>query len=643
MWYVLSLGNSDFDSSVAASNYFYETEHFDGVDPGFMFDFSTKGIPNDERFSWQWGLYDPSPDIPEINVLEAWETTRGAGTVVAIVDSGIDISHRDLSANIHNLSFDALSGTSPSVFLPDDSHGTHVAGIVGAVRNNGMDVVGVAPETKIMDVSHPMTYSRTATYELAMGISWAWQNGADVINNSWGDQGGLSYWWLHSTVLEDAIMEAMESGRDGKGCVVVFASGNYGREYPGVIDYPGNYHPDILTVGAIDRTSGRADYSSFGDELDVVAPGSIIYSTLPGNSVGNMKGTSMAAPHAAGVAALILSQYPDLSYNQVTDIIESTAQKIGNYSYDLVNSRDNGTWSEQTGYGLIDADAALFGNLEIDGRNAFPIWDTVTYYVSMTDIQRSLVTFDGWTVTADNLSPSDYTTSGLDNEVLSIRLDVYQKPYTITARYILPDGSTKSCSKEIGVNVPTIRKPFLVCFNSNGIATTPPTLGEPVVIYVDNVQNHISYEWLNHGEPISGMSSSITLNMQMGGIKVECRGRFVSQTSVWSNAVTPWAEYSNMGDLPPEISADRNIARVDQLVAITVNNIVPGVVYEWEVNGEIVPNETGSTITVPMKVTSASPFVPVFIHYMNVRCRMKDLYKTSEWSDQARVQLNDLI
>ncbi len=355
LWYILSIQNSSFESSVAASNYFYETQKFEEVDPAFMFDFKPSSIPNDPMFSQQWGLKNNSYSDIDINATAAWDITRGAGVKVAVVDQGIDPDHNDLKANFHTLSYDAQSGKSPSVFVSGNTHGTHVAGTVAAVWNNNLQVVGVAPEAKIVRVSHDLYLSSTFSAELADGISWAWKNGADVITNSWGDQGGAYYNRMHSTILEQAITDAMTKGRNGLGCVVTFAAGNYS----GVMDYPGNFHDDILTVGSIDSNGSRSSFSGYGTKLDVVAPGNNILSTLPNNSTGSKNGTSMATPHVAGIAALVISNNPTLTRLQVVTAIEKSAKKVGSYTYSTTSGRPNGTWNNQMGYGLVNAYAAL--------------------------------------------------------------------------------------------------------------------------------------------------------------------------------------------------------------------------------------------------------------------------------------------
>lgn len=259
-----------------------------------------------------------------------------------------------------------ITGNSPSQVTTDNEHSTHIAGTIAAVKNNNLQVVGVAPQSKIMSISHSgFNIPNLAASQYASGINWAWQNGAEVINCSWGDSNGTYYTTFHptnpaySTLIEDALTSALTLGRNGKGCVIIFASGNYGG-----IDYPGNFDDRIITVGAINQTGQRAIFppnqqSAYGVKLDVVAPGKDILSTSLDNSTIPLNGTSMAAPHVSGIAALILSINPCLTREQVTNIIEQTSQKMGGYNYTNTAVRPNGSWNEEVGYGLVDAYAAV--------------------------------------------------------------------------------------------------------------------------------------------------------------------------------------------------------------------------------------------------------------------------------------------
>jgi hypothetical protein len=406
LWYCLSLTSKSQCNSVEMSNIFFESGFFEDVDPSFIFSFQPS-CTNDTNFGQLWGLRNTANPNVDINVCEAWNITRGSGVTVAVLDQGIFLQHNDLSANILAISYDAQSGTSPSIFN-NEIHGTHVAGTVAAIRNNSLQVVGVSPEAELLSVSHDMDpTTATIAEELADGINWAWQNGADVINNSWGDQGGDAP-ALHSILLENAISDALTLGRNNKGCVVVFASGNRS-----VMDYPAYVNSDILTVGAIDNTGQRSIFSQqnssgFGNTLDVVAPGSDILSTTPNQNIGLISGTSMAAPHVSGIAALILSIRPDLTQAQVCQAIESTCQRVGGYSYTNNANHPNGLWNQEMGYGLVNAYAAVYSVApRIDGPIDVYISQPATYSVVNVPSGTSVT----WSITGGTIISGQGTNS----------------------------------------------------------------------------------------------------------------------------------------------------------------------------------------------------------------------------------------
>jgi len=354
LWYKLSVNANNPKTSLQLSNEFFETGLFADVDPAFMFHFRGS-CTNDTNFGSLWGLNNPSNPNIDINACDAWTITEGSGVKVAVLDQGVYKQHNDLNDNISTLSFDTQNGSSPSVFTSGRDHGTHVAGTIAAEKDNNLQIVGVAPQSEIMSISHTLSLTPNVSEELADGINWAWQNGAAVINNSWGDQGGAYYNQLQSALLENAIVNALNNGRDGLGTILTFASGNQSP----AIDYPASFHDDILCVGSITSNGSRSSFSGYGSDLDVVAPGSAILSTLPTQGTASWNGTSMATPHVSGIVALILSVNPCLSGQQVRDIIEQTSQKVGSYSYTTNSSRPNGIWNDQMGYGLVDAYAAV--------------------------------------------------------------------------------------------------------------------------------------------------------------------------------------------------------------------------------------------------------------------------------------------
>jgi subtilisin len=240
----------------------------------------------------------------------------GSGVKVAILDTGIDSSHGDLNVS-GGASF--VSGE-PNALSDGNGHGTHVAGTVAAL-NNTAGVIGVAHTAsiyavKVLDSSGSGTYSG-----IIQGIEWAVANNMDVINMSLGGSSG-------STALQQACDNAYNSG-----VLVVAAAGNSGtRGKQNTIGYPAKY-ASVMAVGAVDSSNTRASFSSVGSELEVMAPGVNILSSVPGNGYDSYNGTSMASPHVAGAAALIMAGNPGLSNVQVRQKLVSTAKPLGEAFY----------------------------------------------------------------------------------------------------------------------------------------------------------------------------------------------------------------------------------------------------------------------------------------------------------------------
>ncbi|MCF8380862.1 MAG: S8 family serine peptidase [Bacteroidales bacterium] len=387
LWYTLACKDNSFGDAIDLANIFYETEKFQIAVPNLMVS-NLLGCVNDTYFGDQWGLnntgqYGGTTGI-DINICQAWQTTTGdANVTIAIIDQGVQLNHPDLN-NMTLLSFDTETGTSPSRVW--EKHGTAVAGIAGASSNNSAGIAGVAPDCQIMSISNQLVLDINVEQQLADGINFAWQNGADIISNSWGSN------LLAPGIIDNAITDAIRYGRDGLGCVVTFSAGNDN----GNVTYPANSNPEIIVVGAISQCGERKSPTScdgewiwgsnFGNELDITAPGVLVPTTdrtgndgynpnipihtLAGGSLISsdytnqdytawFNGTSAACPHVSGVAALMLSANPCLSQRDISDIIESTGQKVGGYYYQNIAGRSNGTWVDQLGYGLLDAEAAV--------------------------------------------------------------------------------------------------------------------------------------------------------------------------------------------------------------------------------------------------------------------------------------------
>ncbi|MDP9022772.1 MAG: S8 family serine peptidase, partial [Actinomycetota bacterium] len=338
------------------------------------------GTTPDPMRGLQWGL-------DQVRAPQAWSATRGGGVVVAVVDTGMDFGHPDLGGKVVGGATFAgcpdqaggcgtghwLDGEPPS---PHETagHGTHVAGIVAAATGNGQGIAAVAPDAGILSVKVLRAGSRMATgsdQEIAAGVRWAANNGAHVINLSLGARPLVG----HSTTLREAVTEAV-----GRGAVVVAAAGN---DTLPLCAEPA-YDPAVICVVATDRREQRATYSSGGLDASlnvVAAPGGEqllcsegIVSTWPtdlpsgcGPDTGYeyWSGTSMAAPHVAGVAALLLAQ--GRTPRAVVDVLKATAR--------TPVTGQRGVYTPVYGYGIVDAAAAVavpVGRTRIVERHAGP-------------------------------------------------------------------------------------------------------------------------------------------------------------------------------------------------------------------------------------------------------------------------------
>lgn len=271
-------------------------------------------IPNDPQFANQWGLAKISAEF-------AWNTQQGSGSVdIAILDSGIELSHPDISQNVAQRVNFTTSGIQDV-----DGHGTHVAGIAGAVTNNALGVSGVMINSRLLSVK-VLADNGSGYYSwIINGITWAADNGAEVINLSLGGSSS-------SLALQDAVNYAWN-----KGAIIVAAAGNSGNTralYPA-------YYSQVIAVGATTASDVKASYSNYGSWVDVAAPGSSILSTYHGG-YAYLTGTSMATPFVSGVAALIKSQHPQWSNAAIRNKLEASTDTIsgtGTYwQYGRVNA-----------------------------------------------------------------------------------------------------------------------------------------------------------------------------------------------------------------------------------------------------------------------------------------------------------------
>lgn len=221
----------------------------------------------------------------------AWQYAKGAGVKVCVVDTGVQVDHPDLKANIvGGKNFVAYRGkVDPTRYGDDNGHGTHVSGTIAAL-NNSIGVVGVAPQAKIYAVKVLDKSGSGYMSAVADGIRACVAAGAKVISMSLGSSSD-------SSLVRDAVTFAAS-----KGVILVAAAGNES----GTVSYPAKY-PEVWAISAMDSKYKFAYFSNFGPEVDFIAPGVNVYSTTKGSSYASYSGTSMAAPHAAGIVALMLS------------------------------------------------------------------------------------------------------------------------------------------------------------------------------------------------------------------------------------------------------------------------------------------------------------------------------------------------
>lgn len=307
--------------------------------------------PDDTYWGQQWGPQ-------KIGAPDAWNITTGdSSVIIAVIDTGADLTHGDLADrlwvnagevpgngvdddgngqidDIHGWRFghDALGIPYESNDVNDDhGHGTHVTGIIAAQGNNGQGIAGIAWDCRVMIVKVLDANGDGYYSDVANGVVYATDNGAQIINLSLGGPD-------KNPIMEDAIAYA-----NAHDTLVIAAAGNAGS----AVLYPAAYS-GAVAVAATDQNDQRLWFSCYGPEVDLSAPGSLIYSTCRGNRYCLKSGTSMAAPHVAGLAALLRSYYRDDSAAQVLHRLKTTAQDV-----------DAPGWDLYTGWGRIDARRAL--------------------------------------------------------------------------------------------------------------------------------------------------------------------------------------------------------------------------------------------------------------------------------------------
>lgn len=332
------------------------------VEPNYIIS-GPQSLPNDTKLREQWHL--PATGLPV-----AWEVRTTSTKTIAVLDTGIDTTHKDLQGIFHQ-GRDFCGGkqngactedTNPTPEFNGDIHGTHVTGIIAALGNNAQGVTGVLQSGKrIVPVKVFFNGNFTTVNALARALRWAAGisitnapnnlNPANIINMSLGSE-------TNSSTLKDAVTAV-----NSKGVLIIAAAGNYGQN---TLLYPARY-TEVMAVGSINSKFQRSCFSHFGSGLDIVAPGGdydiskvvgdvscpsnttseAVSSTTPSNNYGLLFGTSQAAPVVTGVAALVWSQNPNFTVTQVRNRLKSTAYKTSTMP------------SDKYGAGILRADRAL--------------------------------------------------------------------------------------------------------------------------------------------------------------------------------------------------------------------------------------------------------------------------------------------
>ncbi|MBI4188497.1 MAG: S8 family peptidase [Chloroflexi bacterium] len=301
-----------------------------------------RGVRWVEADSYRYYDAQPLPwGVNRIDAEVAWTGSTGAGVNVAVLDTGIDFDHPDLVANFEG-GYSAVNRNTSNV-NDVNGHGTHTSGTIAAV-NNDIGVVGVAPQADLWMVQISKG-SRIKLTDIVKGINWCLGTLTDTNPDNNIQVMSMSFGGGYSQSEDDALLKAYNAG-----IVLVASAGNANG---GPVSYPAAL-PYVVAVSAVDSNNQIASFSSVGDQVDLAAPGVSITSTYLNGGYATMSGTSMAAPHVSGVAALIIaSGITDTNGNgrindEVVDRLKTTAENIG-------------LTSQQQGAGLVDAEKAVLG------------------------------------------------------------------------------------------------------------------------------------------------------------------------------------------------------------------------------------------------------------------------------------------
>lgn len=355
----------NIEKTLDIANKIYENEDVIFSHPNFKIKPQKRTL--DPYYKDAWHLHGNNSKT-HINIEEAFIFTKGANTKVGIYDDGIDIYHEDLIRNMALAKKD--DKVSPASFSFSRRHGTQVVGVLSAMENN-KGSVGVAPKSKIHFIEYESPIDYVKTYEM---FDYLDKLGVPIIINSWGTYHAHDYFY-------NFIKKLATKGRNGKGLIIIFASGNNGYDYDKDLSLVDESESEyVISVSATDRNGKLAYYSSRGKSIDISAPGGdfgnkngIITTSINSRYDKYFIGTSASVPMVGGSLALALDINPDLTRDDLLDILNKTSSKIGDTPY--INGKN-----KYFGYGLLNAgkivkEAILSYEKSLKGKT-FPIIGT---------------------------------------------------------------------------------------------------------------------------------------------------------------------------------------------------------------------------------------------------------------------------
>ena len=441
---------------------------------------------NDPMLSQLWGH-------TKVGAQTAWDQSQGKDVLVAVVDTGVDYNHPDLQGKIIKGPDLANNDNDP---MDDQGHGTHVAGTIAATANNGVGIAGIAYNSKVLAIKVLGGDGSGDTSKIANGILKAAEMGAKVINLSLGGP-------QSSSVLKSAVDKAT-----AQGALVVVASGNESTSSP---SYPAAY-PNALSVGSTTTSDAKSNFSNYGSTVDIAAPGSDILSTTE-KTYKKLSGTSMASPHVAAGAAVLLGKNSSLTNTQLRDILTSTGDTATGFSNNAVKRMN-----------LVKALAAVQGGeapapTPTDTESPTIPGALKALAASSTQVQLS------WNASSDNLSVTGYrvyrngepigTTSGTTYADSGLKAGT---AYSYTVAAFDGAGNVSGQSAPANITTPsaetelTISDVYLKSLSSNAatIAWSTSVAASGQVDYTSSSYYFYGYWWSTRH---SGMSTDHAVNL----------------------------------------------------------------------------------------------------------------------------------